>query len=54
MIDFYNLNFPSWATSNAACAFYAGMAFAVMVRLTRMGLRWLKRAADDNSGDYGD
>jgi len=40
MPDFTNINFPSWATTDEAKAFFAFFLFACLLQIFRAGLRW--------------
>ncbi|MFT3869860.1 MAG: hypothetical protein QM715_15530 [Nibricoccus sp.] len=41
-------NLPEWALTDEAKVFALGMMFGALVRLTRTGLRWVRRVGSDN------
>ena len=40
MPDFTNIQFPAWATTDEAKAFFAFFVLACFIQLFRAGLRW--------------
>ena len=38
---------PSWCDTDAAHAFFLGMAFAVVVRVLRVCIKWFKRVGNE-------
>jgi len=42
MPDFSNINFPAWASTNEAKAFFVFFVAACFIQLFRAGLRWFR------------
>jgi hypothetical protein len=42
MPDFTTINFPSWATTDEAKAFFVFFVAACSIQLFRSGLRWFR------------
>jgi len=48
--DVTTFTLPSWATSQAAQAFFYGLAFAIVLRLVRIGIRWFSAVSGPDRG----
>jgi hypothetical protein len=45
--DFTGYEFPEWATSDDAKAWFVGFVVGALVRLVKSGLRWFKRVSNE-------
>jgi len=54
MYDVTTFGLPAWVTDDPSHAFFLGLAFAVVVRLLRVSIKWFRRVGTDGGGVAGE